>query len=63
MLTALSTLPLEHLPGSLLYLSQAAAYGMAYWAERSGNPAPSTVYLASCLIHVTLGVLFCTPLG
>jgi hypothetical protein len=63
MLTALSSISLDHLPGSLLYFSQAGAYAMAFWTTRCGNHAPCDVYLASCLIHITLGALHASSLG
>ncbi len=55
-------LHLAHVPGSMLYLTQSATYGMAYWAVRKGKHAPAHVYLASSLVHLTMAMLFCSPL-
>ncbi len=46
-----------------LYFVQAATYAMAFWAVRCGRHAPCHVYLASCLVHATLGVLHTLSLG
>jgi hypothetical protein len=42
---------------SALYFIQSATYGLAFWATRRGGHAPWQVYLASCMVHCTLGLL------
>jgi hypothetical protein len=46
-----------------LYFVQAATYALAFWAVRRGKHAPSQVYLASCIVHATLGLLHTLSLG
>jgi hypothetical protein len=41
---------------SALYFVQSTTYGLAFWATRRGGHAPWHVYLASCLVHFTLGL-------
>ncbi len=52
-----------HAPETALYFTQAGTYAMAFWAARRGKHAPGYTYFASCLIHVTLGLLFLLPLA
>ena len=54
---------LSHFAETVLYFTQAVTYAMAFEATRRGNHAPCQVYLASCLIHMTLAVSFCLPLA
>ncbi len=53
---------LQHLPGSMLYFIQAVTHGFAFWAIRRNQHPPAQVYLASCVVYVALGILFCSPL-
>ena len=53
---------LAHLPGTLLYFTQAGTHAWAFWTVRRGKHAPCYVYLAACLAEFALGVLFCSPL-
>ncbi|MSP02081.1 MAG: hypothetical protein EXR07_13675 [Acetobacteraceae bacterium] len=54
---------LSHDPLSPLYFAQSATYGLAFWAARYGRHAPWQIYLISCLIHFTLGLLHHWPAG
>jgi hypothetical protein len=54
---------LGRLPETLLYFTQAGTYALAFRAAHRGEHAPGHVYLASCLIHAVLGLLFCLPVG
>lgn len=48
-------------PQELLYFTQGVTYGLACWSSRCGRHAPWQVYLASCLIHVALGLMYRGP--
>jgi hypothetical protein len=54
---------LSHDPQATLYFAQSAAYGLALGANWCGRPTPWMVYLASCLIHLALGLLDKWPPG
>jgi hypothetical protein len=46
-----------------MYFVLAGTYGAEFWAARCGRHAPCHIYLASCLVHATLGVLHTLSLG
>lgn len=48
-------------PQELLYYTQGATYGLACWSIHRGHHAPWQIYLASCVIHLGLGLLHHWP--
>ena len=47
----------SHDPLAPLYFVQSATYGMAFWASRFGKHGLPEVYLVSCLVHFTMGMM------
>jgi hypothetical protein len=62
LLTSLLLTTLHHSQATM-YFVQAATYGVAFCVARDGRHTPCHVYLASCLVHATLGVLHTLSLG